>query len=69
MCYFWCEMVDICLLIEVGCDLVWMLLVEMMYLDGFVINIVVVGVSEGFDGLLWLGYFDGVVMVVLKLFN
>ena len=63
------EAQDARMLGEVGCDLLWMPPVEVMYPDGFATNVSVSGVSDGLDGAARPGHFDGVATVVTKLFN
>jgi len=52
-----------------GCALLWVPPAEVMYPDGFASTISVAGVSEGLDGGVRPGHFDGVATVVAKLFN
>lgn len=63
------ETADTRMLNEVGCDLLWMPPVDLMYPQGFSTNVSVAGVSDGLDGAARPGHFDGVATVVTKLFN
>ncbi|MFL0586356.1 pantoate--beta-alanine ligase [Sphingomonas olei] len=63
------EAADSRMLVEAGCDLLWLPTVETMYPDGFASTVSVAGVSETLDGASRPGHFDGVATVVTKLFN
>ncbi|XSG73814.1 pantoate--beta-alanine ligase [Herpetosiphon llansteffanensis] len=60
---------DLELLIEAGCDLVWMPSVEEMYPSGFSSYVDVEGVTAPLEGARRPGHFRGVATVVTKLFN
>ncbi len=60
---------DAAMLEAEGCALIWAPDVAAMYPPGFVSNISVSGVSEGFCAADRPGHFDGVATVVCKLFH
>jgi pantoate--beta-alanine ligase len=63
------EAADAALLVEHGCDLLWLPPVEAMYPDGFRTTVSVSDLDAQFDGAHRPGHFDGVATVVAKLFG
>jgi pantoate--beta-alanine ligase len=63
------ERTDADMLEAAGCALLWLPPVEVMYPDGFATAVSVAGVTDGLDGAVRPGHFDGVATVVTKLFN
>jgi pantoate--beta-alanine ligase len=61
------EREDVSLLEGVGCDLLWLPSAADIYPPGFASKICVSGVSEGWEGEIRPGHFDGVATVVAKL--
>ncbi|WP_415641825.1 pantoate--beta-alanine ligase [Sphingomonas antarctica] len=63
------EAADAALLVEHGCDLLWLPPVEVMYPAGFLTTVSVAKIDAAFDGAHRPGHFDGVATVVAKLFG
>lgn len=54
---------------QAGCDLLWIPTAEQMYPAGFATQVSVSGLTKRWEGEARPGHFDGVAMVVAKLFN
>jgi len=63
------EAEDAKLLVDHGCDLLWMPTAAQLYPPGFATTVSVAGVSERWDGAARPGHFAGVATVVAKLFT
>lgn len=66
--YFWDEVYDVKFVEEGGVDILFVFIVEEIYLIELVIKLYVIKCVFVFDGVDCEGYFDGVVMVLMKLF-
>ena len=58
---------DAAMLADAGCDLLWLPAAEEMYPPGFATTVRVKGLSDGWEGEVRPGHFDGVATVVAKL--
>lgn len=63
------EAKDAAMLEAAGCELLWLPDVATMYPDGFATTVVVKGIDQLLEGLARPGHFDGVAIVVAKLFG
>lgn len=67
--YFRIEVVDCVLLNVVDVDVVFIFEVGEMYFDGDEIIVEIICLVNMLYGVVWLGYYCGVIIVVCKLFN